>query len=271
MLLDAFEYKPTLMCVQRKAGKCLPTEEDFIISELAGMGDTIGAVTNRATNMISLRESFDKDSDEYKILSYRIDTMMNYQQNAIDRIKGVIARPIPNWWLYKRENKIKNDDTEEVKQRKLIYKSIAAELKPWFFMYRYSSEKSKFNAYDKQVRSNCKIRFGKPLEELQQSENLTEEERMFCENYNKYMPISRSPRTMNRICWRIEDEFKTTNVLPNVSFDYNILKNDMEYTQEEFDAIKQLYDEYNSSTQLFLKKKIKTTVQVKMFSLIFAT
>ena len=60
---------------------------------------------------------------------------------------------------------------------------------------------------------------------------------------------------MNRICWRIEDEFKTTNVLPDVEFDSSILKSDEQYSQEEYDAIKRLYDEYNSSMQLFLKNK----------------
>jgi hypothetical protein len=33
--------------------------------------------------MISLREKFDADSEEYALLSYRINTMMNYQQNAM--------------------------------------------------------------------------------------------------------------------------------------------------------------------------------------------
>jgi hypothetical protein len=69
------------------------------------------------------------------------------------------------------------------------------------------------------------------------------------------MPVSRAPGTMNRICWKIEDEFKTTNVLPNVEFDYSILKSDAEYTQEEYDTVKKLYDEYNKGMQLFLKQK----------------
>ena len=62
---------------------------------------------------------------------------------------------------------------------------------------------------------------------------------------------------MNRICWKIEDEFQTTDVLPDVKFDCSILKSDAEYTQEEYDAIKQLYDEYNKNMQLFLKQKNK--------------
>ena len=67
------------------------------------------------------------------------------------------------------------------------------------------------------------------------------------------MPVSRAAGTINRICWRIEDEFKTTDVFPNVEFDYSILKSDVGYTQDEYDSIKQLYDEYNKNMQIFLK------------------
>ena len=83
VLLDAFEYKTTLMCEQESSVKKAPTEEDYVKSDINGFGDSIGSVTNKATNMISLREQFDKDSEEFKRLTYRISTMMNYQQNAI--------------------------------------------------------------------------------------------------------------------------------------------------------------------------------------------
>ena len=67
------------------------------------------------------------------------------------------------------------------------------------------------------------------------------------------MPISRAPGTMNRICWKIEDVFQTTDVLPDVEFDYSILKSNAEYTLEEYNAVKQLHEEYNDNMQLFLK------------------
>ena len=253
VLLDSFEYKTTLMCLQDSVSKKKPTEEDYIMSDINGFGDSIGSVTNKATNMISLREQFDPDSEEYKRLTYRISTMMNYQQNAIDRIKGVVARPVPKEWLNPRKFKIEDGDTEEVIRDKQINANIAAEIKPWFFIYRYSQLKSDLDKYLKAVKSNCKIRFGKSLEDLYSSEVKSEEEKAFIYNYEKYMPVSRAPGTMNRICWRIEDEFKTTDVMPNVEFDCSILKSDAEYTQEEYEAIKQLYEEYNKSMQLFLK------------------
>lgn len=257
VLLDTFEYKMTLMCVQSNVSKKVPTEEDFVASEINGFGDAIGSITNRATNMISLREKFDKNSEEYNLLSYRINTMMNYQQNAIDRIKGIVARPIPKTWIDPRSCKIKDTDSEEKMHKMRLFKTVAADLKPYFFIYRYSHIKSKYDQYNKSVGSNCKIRFRKSLYELQNSEILTQEEQIFLENYEKYLPISIAPGVMNRICWRIEGAFRSTDVLPDVYFDINILKNDSEYTDDEFEAVKMLYDEYNKDIQLVLRKQRK--------------
>ena len=83
VLLEAFEYKTTLMCEQESSVKKVPTEDDYVVSDINGFGDSIGSVTNKATNMISLREQFDPNSEEYKRLTYRISTMMNFQQNAM--------------------------------------------------------------------------------------------------------------------------------------------------------------------------------------------
>ena len=253
VLLDAFEYKMTLMCVQSKTAKKVPTEADYVASEIAGFGDSIGSITNRATNMISLREKFDKNSEEYELLSYRINTMMNYQQNAIDRIKGVVARPIPKTWIDGRSCKVKNTGSTEEMHKMALFRAVAADLKPYFFIYRYDHIKSKYDKYNKSVASNCKIRFGKSLLELQNSENLTDEERIFLENYENYLPVSIAPGIMNRICRKIEDEFRSTDVFPSVKFDNSILKSNAEYTQAEYNAVKQLYEEYNQNMQLFLK------------------
>ena len=253
VLLDSFLYKMTLMCVQSNTVKKVPTEEDFVASEINGFGDSIGSITNRATNMISLREKFEKDSEEYKLLSYRIDTMMNYQQNAIDRIKGIVARPIPKTWIDPRSCKAKDSDSEEKQYKMNIFKDVVADLKPYFFIYRYSHIKAKYDQYNKSVGSNCKIRFGKSLYELQNSDILTTEEQIFLENYEKYMPVSIAPGVMNRICWKIENIFQSTDVLPDVYFDKNILKSNVEYTNDEYNGVMELYNEYNKNMQVFLR------------------
>lgn len=167
----------------------------------------------------------------------------------------MVARPVPKEWLNPRMFKIEDGDDEAAICDKQINANIAAEIKPWFFIYRYSQLKSELDKYVKSVKSNCKIRFGKSIDALYESVDKSEEEEAFIYNYEKYMPVSIAPGTMNRICWRIEDEFQTTNVIPNVEFDYSILKSDAEYTQDEYDQVKQLYDEYNKNMQLFLKQR----------------
>ena len=49
------------------------------------------------------------------------------------------------------------DDDEYTIQDKQINTNIAAEIKPWFFIYRYSQLKSELDKYLKAVKSNCKI------------------------------------------------------------------------------------------------------------------
>lgn len=138
-----------------------------------------------------------------------------------------------------------------------MYKSITVEQKPWFFIYRYSAEKIKLEAYMKATRAACKMHFNKSLDELIASECCNESEEEFIAHYEKYMPVSRAPGTMNRICWRIEEAFKTTNVLPETNFNYEILKNESKYTTDEFEEIEKLYNEYNSGVQLIRKRQKK--------------
>ena len=72
---------PTVYCLQRKAEKKVPTEEDIIQSNKLSFGDAIGVTTNIITSQICLQAQFDKDSEEYKELGYRIICGQLYQQN----------------------------------------------------------------------------------------------------------------------------------------------------------------------------------------------
>ena len=78
--------RPTLSihCVQRKAPKIIPTEQDIVQANLLSFGDEIGATTNTITSQIDIQANFKKDSEEYKTLDYRIKCGQLYQQNAID-------------------------------------------------------------------------------------------------------------------------------------------------------------------------------------------
>ena len=74
---------PAIMCVQRKANKKIIEEADLILANKNSFGDEIGKTTNRATTMFDMQAQFSPDSDEYKVLDYRIKCSQLYQQNAI--------------------------------------------------------------------------------------------------------------------------------------------------------------------------------------------
>lgn len=74
---------PAIMCVQRKAAKKVIEESDLILANKNSFGDEIGKTTNRATTMFDIQAQFSPDSDEYRVLDYRIKCSQLYQQNAI--------------------------------------------------------------------------------------------------------------------------------------------------------------------------------------------
>ena len=108
--------KPTkaLVCLQKNTDKILPTESDFIKANKNSFGDDIGSVTNRVTSMYSVLARYEVGSPEWIELDYRIKCGQNYQQNAIDKAKGIISKPMPKEWYMYAPNKILDTDTEEV-------------------------------------------------------------------------------------------------------------------------------------------------------------
>ena len=72
VLVDNLTRMPAIMCIQRKAQKKIVTEEDAVAANIASFGDDIGKTTNWITSMFEVRSHFEKDSEEYKALDYRI-------------------------------------------------------------------------------------------------------------------------------------------------------------------------------------------------------
>ena len=81
VLVGKHKLLPALMCLQSTAAKIVPTEEDFIQSNINGFGNEIGKITNRITSMYEVRTKFDEDSREYEELTYRIQCGQLLQQN----------------------------------------------------------------------------------------------------------------------------------------------------------------------------------------------
>lgn len=74
---------PTIICLQRKAEKKVPTEADIISANKLAFNDEIGVVTNHVTSMKDIQAGYPKNSKEYEVLAYRIMCGQLYQQNTI--------------------------------------------------------------------------------------------------------------------------------------------------------------------------------------------
>ncbi|PNX47281.1 MAG: hypothetical protein BV457_05985 [Thermoplasmata archaeon M9B1D] len=239
---------PAISCSQRKANKIIPTEEDILKSNVNGMDNKVGSITNRVTAMKEVQSKFDKGSREYKEIDYRMACGQLYQQNELDKIKGIVFKPMPNNWY--NISSCKDD----------FSKSICANKKPYFFIYIYNNVKSEYKKYIKSNEDKCMTKFFCTIDELSTKENKTEEELNFLEWYYKGMPIGNNPCAMNKICWHIEKEFDGyKNLLKaNGNFDYNILKVKRRCSEKHRDEIKSLLKEYVKKISDYKTNKIRS-------------
>lgn len=84
VLVDNVRDVLPIQCEQRRARKCVPSEDDLIAANVLGFGDEIGSVTNRITAQTELQSLFAPDTPEYIELQYRITAGQHLQQNVID-------------------------------------------------------------------------------------------------------------------------------------------------------------------------------------------
>ena len=223
---------PTIICMQRKAEKVIPDESSIIASNKLAFNDDIGTVTNHVTSMFEVQAGFDKDSEEYKTLEYRIMCGQHYQQTCIDRCKGIISKPMPNYW-YSRKAVKDNDD---------INNRIVAYRKPYFMIYVYQKLKKDFTTFFKNAKAKAII--------LGHNEE-------FDKWYNMLLPVGTNNCLVNRICKHIEDAFKDVrmDVNDDKGFDYTILKSDATYSKREYNAIMSVYADYLNKVGAFHKRQ----------------
>lgn len=243
----------TIECMQRKAEKIIPTEKDMVQANKLAFGDEIGTTTNRITAMIERQSAFDKNSEEYKILDYRIKCGQHFQQNSIDKAKGIISKPIPKYWYDKSACNKLPSDTEEQRQYKELCLRIVAENKPYFMKYVYPDLMAKYNKYLKDTNSKCIREFKMSMVNLIQKPNKTIPEKEFIEYYKKLMPVGDNPCTINRIAWLFEDTFKSylSKYAKTSEFDYSILKSGVEYSKNDYQKIAKIKSEYDDSVKYY--------------------
>lgn len=240
----------TIMCVQKSAAKIVPTEEAIIESNKLAFNDDIGKITNYVTSMIERRAGFEKGSKEYEILTYRIMSGEKYQQDSIDRAKGIVSRPMPGYWYNIHECIPREEDDDDTVAFKRENKKIVAANKPYFMTYVYPSLRKEYRAYMKAYNFDVADEFGelgirnvKGLYEMHFKPTAVKE---YLKEFEKRLPVGMNPCVVNRMAWLFEREFDgyLKKVNANVDFDYTIMKSGAHYTKADALRIKEIYDKH---------------------------
>lgn len=259
VLVENLRELPALMCAQRKAEKRVITEESLIQANLDSFGDDIGKITNKITSMFEVQSKFPKDSEEYRVLDYRIRCGQLFQQNAIDKAKGIIAKPMPKEWFDRyRAGKMEGSEKRE------LFLSIVAEKKPYFMRYIYPTLMKEYNTYVKNTEKKALREFTIGISELLEKnpQELTEEEGEFLKYYHCFLPVGMGDCVMNRICWKIEQRFDGYLGRKNraSTFDYSIMKSGAEYSKAQSRSISQLLEQYSKRVQEYTIRAKKERV-----------
>lgn len=167
-----------------------------------------------------------------------------------------MAKPMPEYWYDKRDNLIKDGDTEDVIKQKQFNQTIAAPNKPYFMIYVYPDLKKRFSKYMENTNNSAIMNFNDSgihnVDDLYACTNKSDDMIRFLKSYENDIPVSMNDCVVNRICSRIESQFDGYIKLQksSVPFNYEILKNDSQYSAKSYRQIKSLYDVYREKLRI---------------------
>ena len=254
VLVENTLNSPAIMCVQRKAAKKVIEESDLILANKNSFGDEIGKTTNRITTMFDVQAQYTPGSQEYEVLDYRIKCGQLFQQNSIDKVKGIIAKPMPKEWYNRDANRQDEADSVSESAKKEFNLRIVADRKPYFMRYIYPDLMKKYNTYMTNANKKALREFGLDIKDIMAQEELTDEQVAFLEYFDWKLPVGDHDCVQNKICKRIEEEFDgyVKKNPPPAPFDYTVLKTSIEYTKSQYALIAELYEEYTQKVQEFM-------------------
>ena len=265
VILRTTRTLPTVICEQNSAKKHKITESLLAKSNKNGFDNNVGIITNRCTAMFDVLAKFEKGTKEYNEMLYRITCMQGYQQEIIDSCKGIIPKQVPrNWYDYRTVKDIDDDG---------YTLSLLANKKPYFFIYNYKHLRNALKKHESDFEETCESNFGISLKELIEKKDKTDEEKMFVDRYFNKTPVSFANSTMNRICWKLEEELDgLQKALKDVQLDTSIFITDKKVSKKLYNQAQELYEDYKISVKKSIKrsgnKNKEEVIQSKM-SLVF--
>lgn len=247
VLKRRYRLLPAIECVQRNCSKTIVTEKEVKQTNRNGMGNQVGSITNYVTSMMEVQSRFQKESAEYKELEYRIACGQLYQQAELDKIKGIVASPMPSHWY---NMKACADDR--------YLQSICAYRKPYFMIYIYEETRREYRKYIKESNDKCRALYNCSIQKLYDCKSdLSDEQKEFLFWYELKMPVGTGSCSMNKICAYVErhlDSYRS-QLHQDSTFDYRILKAKRRCTESHRQALRELEQYYCECVREYKKAK----------------
>ena len=216
------------------------------------MGNKVGQITNKITAMMETQSNFEKDTEEWLELHRRILSGQNFQQNEIDRIKGIVAKPMPSYWCNPSAAKKEGD----------FQLSICTHKKPYFMTYVYDDYRREYKKYIDECNGSAIEKFNKTYQELLNDPNPSQNIIEYLDFIKRRNPFGMGECAMNRICFYIEKRFKgiVSGLKKSSQFNYKVLKYDIPDDEEKLNVLWQLSLEYKKRVEMFkVKNKYNIT------------
>ena len=187
----------------KKAPKKIINKNELYLSDIQGFDNSVGFVTNVATTAFALLPKFEEGSKEHSEIIKRLKCFRKEQGSTIDATKGLEIKPFPIHWT--KWNKIKEDDSEEIKKEKEFLNSICINQRVYFMRWLYPKYNVRFNNYYKSIDLiHVRTQFKKKLEDIlnqykKDKSQLNEKEISFVNKYYALNPFLETDCVMNNV------------------------------------------------------------------------
>lgn len=209
----------------------------------------IGFYTNVSSTLYTLLSNFEEGTPEHTAILNRLKYGRVLQGLAIDSAKGLVTDPYPEYWS--KWKRVKDDMSDEEKERTIFNNRIVADKRPYFMRWLYSHYNKIWLDEIAKFDNISWARWETPfLELLENKDSLTDEKRNLVDRYERRSFFITNNSTMNRITKHVEKYLKNMQKVRRARepFNYEVLLSDgfRKPTKDEIDKMALLYKEYKS-------------------------
>ncbi|MDF1496320.1 hypothetical protein [Caproiciproducens sp. CPB-2] len=238
-----------------KAQKKKYTIKAAVESDLKGFGNKVGFYSNKTTSFFAMLPLFNKDEQKGILDNIRILRLIIGEE--IDSTKTGVKPKLPVEFIYQ---KLKSDDTKEVRKKKMEHNTFVPKYKPYFFRYRDTTDNDRFTKYQSHMKPICQRLLYITLDKLLalKDDELTDKQKNFKQIYIDCSPLLLTNCVMNKLCWNLEEFEKTIADKLKVDTEKNYVllgfAKEVDVSVEDKAQVIEVFNRYNKKAAEIIKE-----------------